>query len=250
MPNPKITKPTLHATAALLTALCLATLTGTSPAGESAAINITGRRCTDCHQQEPVFSHPVNITPTRGVPNHLPLTGGLLTCATCHIPENHPTTSHVGKPNPLLRPTSGTVSFCTQCHEPTSAPASGLATAKVSHAASLSIAHLKSSRGVRVPAGQGRLDAESAACAACHDGGVGTDGGLHRGMDQSGDHPVGVTYRSAATELVPVARLDRRVRLFNQTVGCGSCHSVYSQEARLLVKSNAGSQLCLSCHVQ
>ncbi|MCC6676430.1 MAG: hypothetical protein IT436_04740 [Phycisphaerales bacterium] len=54
---------------------------------------------------------------------------------------------------------------------------------------------------------------------------------------------------SDSIDVVPAAALDRRIRLFDRTVGCGSCHNVYSQQSKLLVMSNQGSQLCLKCHV-
>jgi predicted CXXCH cytochrome family protein len=48
--------------------------------------------------------------------------------------------------------------------------------------------------------------------------------------------------------LRPESALDRRVRLFDRRVGCGSCHSPYAEGRALLVMSNVRSRLCLSCH--
>ena len=56
--------------------------------------------------------------------------------------------------------------------------------------------------------------------------------------------------QNPAVRLVDAARLDGRIRLFDQAVGCGSCHSVYSMQPKLLVTSNLRSRLCLSCHVE
>jgi predicted CXXCH cytochrome family protein len=94
---------------------------------------------------------------------------------------------------------------------------------------------------------------------SCHDGTTAGDAGWHAGKSSRStterDHPVGVKYRdksaSAGSEdvhLVSEKALDPRVRLFNSAVGCGSCHSVYSQTDSLLVVSNQRSQLCLKCH--
>jgi hypothetical protein len=72
---------------------------------------------------------------------------------------------------------------------------------------------------------------------------------------EPGDHPIGVQYRATRSSgdevrLVPANRLDKRVRLFDNTVGCGSCHSVYSKQSNQLVMSNLGSKLCLTCHAE
>lgn len=95
---------------------------------------------------------------------------------------------------------------------------------------------------------------------ACHDGASASDAGLHGlGARRDGqfsrtqEHPIGVRYqnnREREIRLVNPASLDKRVRLFDQTVGCGSCHSVFSKQKQLLVMDNLGSRLCLSCHVE
>lgn len=94
----------------------------------------------------------------------------------------------------------------------------------------------------------------------CHDGATAGDAGVHAGSRRTDsgvpkEHPIGVVYRSHHDQVDPVTlvdrrRLDARVRLFNETVGCGSCHSVYSKQDKLLVMSNQQSRLCLSCHVE
>jgi predicted CXXCH cytochrome family protein len=43
--------------------------------------------------------------------------------------------------------------------------------------------------------------------------------------------------------------MDPRIWLFEGRVGCGSCHSPFAGGEALLVMSNVGSRLCLSCHV-
>jgi predicted CXXCH cytochrome family protein len=48
--------------------------------------------------------------------------------------------------------------------------------------------------------------------------------------------------------LVPQSALDPRIRLFDNKVTCGSCHSSYSDQDHELVMSNLGSKLCLGCH--
>lgn len=79
------------------------------------------------------------------------------------------------------------------------------------------------------------------------------------------DHPIGFSYASAIsngdTELVAKTstKLVGGLPLFTQgavddAVWCSSCHDVHNSGAagagNLLLKSNAGSNLCLSCHAK
>lgn len=108
----------------------------------------------------------------------------------------------------------------------------------------------------------GNLDAESTTCLTCHDGSVARGVGI--GIDEQpgsiGDHArshtIGTIYkdhRSAAFgqtpfPMYPASTLNPRLRLFDGKLGCGSCHSPYAREDKLLVMSNTRSKLCLSCH--
>lgn len=210
--------------------------------------------CDQCHKLDPLFSHPVGVTPSMDVPEQLPLDHGRVTCLTCHDVEMN----HAKASGPMLREVSGVGSICQECHD---SPGRDWRSA---HGAGLEKAHLK-------PAGKSLaddiresadgLDEESTTCVTCHDGTFGGDAGGHRNMSpveertQRSDHSVGVEYRSRRSfgddiRLVEPMRLDKRVRLFGRTVGCGSCHSPYSNQSKLLVLSNQGSRLCLSCHIQ
>ncbi|MBI5170039.1 MAG: cytochrome c3 family protein [Candidatus Eisenbacteria bacterium] len=115
----------------------------------------------------------------------------------------------------------------------------------------------------------------SLACLSCHDGTVGLDvivntpnsytGGAavgthmpsnilpNLGTDLRNDHPVSVTYdptadtyfRSAAS--VHAAGL----QLYGGKVQCGSCHNPHTAANRPFLRiSNAGSSLCLTCHIK
>jgi predicted CXXCH cytochrome family protein len=73
--------------------------------------------------------------------------------------------------------------------------------------------------------------------------------------DVLSEHPVGVSMenlQSARPNPEPMmhapAIIDSRIKLFDNRVGCTSCHSPFSGEAKLLVMSNRNSNLCLSCH--
>lgn len=217
-----------------------------------AQVPASSQRCDRCHSPDPQFSHPVGIVPSFPVPGHLPLNGGRMTCATCHAEIDHLSES----PAVGLRATIGAPTFCAQCHS----------LAKLgrwdSHGSRTGRAHLLEFPGrpraaTELPAGS--LDQESATCLSCHDGTLAREVGAgHVGLSSarsevSSDHPIGIPYRPRGTwnqepRLVERARLDPRIRLFNQTVGCGSCHSLFSRRDHLLVMGNLQSRLCLSCH--
>ena len=68
------------------------------------------------------------------------------------------------------------------------------------------------------------------------------------------NHSIGMEYSRVAMRNTsryryryPLTHNDR-IRLFDGKVGCGSCHSLYSQEKAHLVQSNYGSALCFECH--
>ncbi len=202
--------------------------------------------CTSCHHFDRVLSHPIGVVPSMPVPAWMPLEDGRLTCVTCHEPrEGHPSAGAV------LRADSGPGGLCVQCHSPS---ANGL---KGGHADGRVRAHLIGGGA----GGRPGLDEESRDCLSCHDGTAAGDAGSHAGISGlftvEGSHPIGMRYpspgerrTSSEARLVDIARLPLRIRLFDQTVGCGSCHSVYSQQAGLLVTSNLRSRLCLSCHIE
>ncbi|MDH5630289.1 MAG: cytochrome c3 family protein, partial [Gammaproteobacteria bacterium] len=114
-------------------------------------------------------------------------------------------------------------------------------------------------------------------CLSCHDGTVAVDsfGGAtgttfvpttaNLGDILSNDHPISVTYDDVAdTELHAatttitigdggaVSGTIDSLLLAAGEVQCSSCHDVHNTNAvtgtQLLLKSNAGSALCLTCH--
>ncbi len=113
-------------------------------------------------------------------------------------------------------------------------------------------------------------------CLSCHDGTVAVDsfggagGGTligainpaaDLGTDLSNDHPVSFTYDHALSVADPglfdpdakVTALGGTITadlLFNGEMECTSCHDVHNKAGlpSLLRISNAGSQLCLTCH--
>lgn len=244
-----------RAAGALMVIACFAVLDG-GPAWTHAAEPLGGERlsrgpdtsCTTCHTFDATLSHPVGVAPAMPVPAGLPLLDGRIACTTCHDEAEHDAGTSRG--GGMLRGGQGVTELCAACH----AEGEGRRDA---HGRGLRRAHLVSSRVAGVAEGRA-VDSESASCMGCHDGAAATDAGNHRVRGAGGapgDHPIGssMELRSAEREELLLRKLrevDSRVRLFAGTVGCGSCHSVYSRRDKLLVMNNAGSALCLSCHVQ
>ncbi len=116
----------------------------------------------------------------------------------------------------------------------------------------------------------------SKACLSCHDGTVALDsfggrtgttfiqGAGRLDSDLSNDHPVSILYDTAlavadgglkdpATTPSGLAGANATIRssmLFNDRLECASCHDVHNtyNQDWMLIKSNAQSALCLTCH--
>ena len=209
-------------------------------------LKVSENNCTSCHRTEHALTHPVDVRPSMPVPSHLPLKAGQMTCMTCHEMDD-PQLHHlnVTQGSGLLRGAQRGQRFCTQCHE--DSPGNQ----HIAHGIALGKAHLAWSGKSRFGFSSslaGGLDTESRDCMSCHDGTLAGDLG--------NSHPVGVEYddrrrnlkQTGKRSLTPLHRLDSRVRLFSGTVGCGSCHSPYAGEDKLLIMKNTRSQLCISCH--
>ena len=115
----------------------------------------------------------------------------------------------------------------------------------------------------------------SRACLSCHDGTVALDsfGGVTGttnitgdalfSSDLSNDHPISFTYDNAlagtdgelalpATALSGLGGTIAADMLFAGSMECASCHDVHNTPGlpNMLIKPNAGSDLCLTCHVK
>ncbi len=206
--------------------------------------------CQRCHKLDPLTSHPVGVTPSMEVPAHLPLEQGRMTCVTCHDTAKVHSAGARSEPVSTLRDPQIGEAFCTQCHISTER------SSQSQHPLALGRAHLAMrSAPSGSPVSLGRFDDETNLCLSCHDGLMARDAGTSPPQFDGlpGNHSIGVSMRqsrgsSSDEALRAPALLDRRIRLFEDRVGCGSCHSPYSSEKKLLVMSNRGSQLCLSCH--
>jgi predicted CXXCH cytochrome family protein len=120
----------------------------------------------------------------------------------------------------------------------------------------------------------GQPDGSSKLCLSCHDGTVamenyggktdGTnfmDGGKLIGSSLSNSHPISITYDASLstsdgglndptiTQSGIGGTITTRMLISNK-LQCSSCHDVHNGAGveHLLVKSNAGSALCVTCH--
>ena len=237
--------------------VCAAGIVSASGAVESAPVRATptaarvdSSECSSCHVFSKTLSHPVGVTPSMRVPDSMPLEEGRVTCLTCHdgaMASGHSERRSTGQD--FLRGSEFAESLCSKCH--------GETKSRTPHASEAMKAHLNASTKTN---GVERLDAESLACMGCHDGTAASDAGANHtkgmgGMDDRfpSDHPIGIALdvRKPDREdgrMKSKNMIDSRVRLFGGTVGCGSCHSVYSKHEKLLVMSNQRSALCVACH--
>ena len=228
---------------------------GTTPTRAVAAAHGGGATlqsgsCASCHHFDPALTHPVDVRPSMRTPDDLPLLDGRLTCITCHeAGQDHSSAqASVG-----VRGGDGP-GLCMECHS--GAPAQ----TKAGHGTRLGKAHLVPELPFGKGASTAGFDSESQSCMSCHDGATASEAGSHSvrhgESDMPADHPIGVRLVSTRAKgdsdfkMANPRSLDRRVRLFNGAVGCGSCHTPYAKESSQLVMSNRGSRLCLTCHVQ
>ncbi len=123
----------------------------------------------------------------------------------------------------------------------------------------------------------GQPSGASKACLSCHDGTIAYDAYGNRtgtlyvedenlmGMDLSNDHPISFKYDTALTTSdgglqnpeTAMSGLGGTIDndlLIDNKLECSSCHDVHNGAAEdvgnLLVKSNSGSALCLTCHMK
>ncbi len=168
--------------------------------------------------------------------------------------------------------TSGEI--CIVCHTPHNANTSVQNAPLWNHQLSaVSTYTMYSSATMNSVAGQ--PDGSSKLCLSCHDGTValenfgGVTNGSHpmtgprlMGTDLSNDHPISITYDAALATADgglynPTATQSglggtiTATMLIDNKMQCSSCHDVHNGAGTttgLLVKSNAASALCLTCH--
>lgn len=162
--------------------------------------------------------------------------------------------------------------ICLVCHTPHNADVSVTNAPLWNH--ETTVATFTTYNSATMQATTGQPDASSKLCLSCHDGTVAVDnfggetGGTHIltgrtliGTDLSDDHPLSFVYDAALSSAdgglfdptntnSGLGGTINQDMLIDSKVQCASCHDVHngSGVAKLLRKSNSGSDLCLTCH--
>ncbi len=162
--------------------------------------------------------------------------------------------------------------ICIVCHTPHNADASITDAPLWNHEVTTATFTVYSSSTLDATVGQ--PDASSKLCLSCHDGTVAIDnfGGTTSGTNFIGgndllgtnisdDHPISFTYDAAlastdgglfdpTTQNSGLGGTINNDMLIGGKMECASCHDVHngSGVAKLLVKNNGSSALCLTCH--
>jgi predicted CXXCH cytochrome family protein len=166
-----------------------------------------------------------------------------------------------------------TSEICIVCHTPHNANTSVADAPLWNHQLSAVASYAMYTSGT-MQSVAGQPDGSSKLCLSCHDGTVamenfggktnGTNlmtGGSVLGSSLSNDHPISITYDAAlatsdgglqnpATALSGLGGTIAANMLVSGKMQCSSCHDVHNSAgvAHLLLKSNSGSALCLTCH--
>ncbi len=172
--------------------------------------------------------------------------------------------------------------ICEVCHTPHNAVTSTANAPLWNHAETVATFQAYTSLTMDAADAGSQPTAASKLCLSCHDGTVAVDsfggttgtefitGGALIGTNLTDDHPVSITYDAAlfaadgglvdpATTVTIGAGAQTRtgpistVMLRGNKVECSSCHDVHNTFTagnHLLVRTNASSALCLTCHAK
>lgn len=179
-------------------------------------------------------------------------------------------TSHDLTTQTTVLTNAGNTQVCAYCHTPHNASTTNSTTPLWNHEDTTATYTMYSSPSLDMTIA-GSPAGVSLACLSCHDGTVAADqllnyppgvtgpgiftvGGI--GTDLSNDHPISLTYNATLdTDFVaPVGSQVNGLQLFGgagDQVECGTCHSVHDNVNEPFLRiSNAGSALCLACHIK
>lgn len=202
-----------------------------------------------CHSYDPEMTHPMGNTSS----------GETLTCLSCH--ENEEMKNATADPDfgieRYLQSSEGTET-CRSCHIKLDSTYSGNQHWQTNMSAHL----LPMIPGANKQTNEivGIADNESRSCLGCHDEVSANIRGEHEvykrkrftQWSSSNSHPIGMSYGNVAKVKMnkynyPLSH-NERIRLFDGKMGCGSCHSLYTNQRSYLVQNNRGSALCFQCH--
>lgn len=158
--------------------------------------------------------------------------------------------------------------ICVVCHTPHNARAEVSNAPLWNHRLSQATYQLYSSSTFDSAIGQ--PDGVSKLCLGCHDGTVGLTGFGNNfpagyinttGTNLSDEHPISFTYDTTLSDkdsglydpAITLSGLGKTIAadmLSGGKMQCNTCHDVHNRTGleKLLVKSNAGDALCLTCH--
>jgi hypothetical protein len=103
------------------------------------------------------------------------------------------------------------------------------------------------------------IDGESGTCISCHDEITVTIPAINETLQQKAerfrnmhDHPIGMDYQHILSKnsmyFNSLMGMEKSIRMFDGKIGCGSCHSLYSNIPGNLVLDNEDSEMCHTCH--
>jgi predicted CXXCH cytochrome family protein len=202
------------------------------------------RACKACHLRlEQKKSHPTEVLPTMSIPGDMPLVEGRLTCITCHFAHPKENFQFFSKQHYYLRRQVKGVFFCTECHE-------------IDSKGHIVFANIHEGSYV-VTDTTTRIDQMSLECIQCHDTHIkSVDSSLGAGtwnhVRQEFDHPIGVSYDQIQMRKMrafkPRSTMNKEMRFFNEKIGCGTCHNIYSKNKKMLALGTKDGNLCVQCH--
>jgi predicted CXXCH cytochrome family protein len=162
--------------------------------------------------------------------------------------------------------------MCIVCHTPHNSNTSVADAPLWNHSLTTQTFQLYTS--ATLDATNGQPDGSSKLCLSCHDGVTAVDnygttttgvsmisGSANLGTDLKNDHPISFTYdvtlatadgdlKNPTSDVSGLGSTIDADMLFNGKMQCASCHDVHNGAGvtSLLLKSNAGSALCITCH--
>lgn len=221
--------------------------------------------CTSfgCHDYDAKMNHPLDVPlPPRVMDTAASEISPTVTCLNCHLPQESDSRDTNEDQGPFLQD-PGNVS-CASCHEKLPGSIRQQSHWKFSqkaHLVSLKPASMNNEvAGDSDALAAGDIDMESNTCLSCHDEVTVTIPAMNETRQEKADrfrsmtdHPIGMNYGYILSQnkmyFNSLKGQERRIRMFDGKVGCGSCHSLYSDiPSKLTVEYEEESRLCHTCH--
>jgi predicted CxxxxCH...CXXCH cytochrome family protein len=216
------------------------------------------RSCTSmgCHEYDEKMNHPLNVPMPAGISKDQ---STVMTCLSCHLPQDpNGMNTQNGQTDHVLQDPG--IVGCESCHERLSGSIRQRSHWKFSrkaHLVSLVRGSLVDKTSDAFMASG--IDMESSTCLSCHDKVTVTIPAMNETRQQKTqrfksmtDHPIGMNYQYILSQnpmyFNSLMGQQGRIRMFDGQVGCGSCHSLYSDIPSNLTAEYKGSVLCRTCH--